>query len=230
MPDSPTPETLAWLRQSAAVDGAAYSQVLLHLLERLEALEQRPIPGAVELAAPTPEAAPVATDKELRSVYSGGTWGGHGPALRDVYDLGRQHGAGETRQAAAQPAPVTTGEQWDVLANRLWDQYATTGPGGNQFMLVGDFGTALELARQHGAAPPAPVPVVVPVAVAKRLPAEGDCDAEGRCWLFSKVESEWRLLNVANPGVPHLKYCFSHWLPAHAIPLPHAGEVEGPNA
>jgi hypothetical protein len=64
MPDSPPPTTLAWLRQTAAVDGAAYSQVLLHLLERVEALEQRPIPGFVELAAPTPEAAPVATDKE----------------------------------------------------------------------------------------------------------------------------------------------------------------------
>jgi hypothetical protein len=51
-----TPKTLAWLHQSAAVDGAAYSQVLLHLLERVEALEQRPIPGAVELVAPTPEA------------------------------------------------------------------------------------------------------------------------------------------------------------------------------
>jgi hypothetical protein len=42
MPESPPPlseTTLAWLRQSAAVDGAAYSQVLLHLLERVEALE-----------------------------------------------------------------------------------------------------------------------------------------------------------------------------------------------
>jgi hypothetical protein len=73
----------------------------------------------------------------------------------------------------------------------------------------------------------APAPAVVPVAVSERLPGKGDCDAEGMCWLFSKVESEWRLLNVANPGVPHLKYCFSHWLPAHAIPLPQAGEVEG---
>jgi hypothetical protein len=33
--------TLAWLRQSAAVDGAAFSQVLLHLLERVEALEHK---------------------------------------------------------------------------------------------------------------------------------------------------------------------------------------------
>jgi hypothetical protein len=64
MPDSPPPETLAWLRQSAAVDGAAYSQVLLHLLERVEALEQRPIPGTVELTTPTPKATPVVTDEE----------------------------------------------------------------------------------------------------------------------------------------------------------------------
>jgi len=60
MPDSPPPETLAWLRQTATANGATYSQVLLHLLERVEALEQRPIPGTVELAAPTPESAPLA--------------------------------------------------------------------------------------------------------------------------------------------------------------------------
>jgi hypothetical protein len=30
---------LAWLRQSVLVDGATYSRVLLHLLERLDALE-----------------------------------------------------------------------------------------------------------------------------------------------------------------------------------------------
>ena len=39
MPESP-PETLAWLRQSAALDGAVVSQILLHLLERVEALEK----------------------------------------------------------------------------------------------------------------------------------------------------------------------------------------------
>jgi len=33
-------EGLAWLQQSARVHGATYSQVLLHLLERVEALEQ----------------------------------------------------------------------------------------------------------------------------------------------------------------------------------------------
>jgi hypothetical protein len=34
-----SPETLAWLRQSAKFDGAVTAQVLLHLLERVEALE-----------------------------------------------------------------------------------------------------------------------------------------------------------------------------------------------
>jgi hypothetical protein len=161
MADSPPPETLAWLRHAAAVDGAAYSQVLLHLLDRVGALEQRPIPGFVELAAPTPEAAPVATDgpndeawrefieqihhaqhvairegecprfdlvemaqalwrealeqqipptpeaapvatdEELFSAYDAPY--GFAPALRAVYDLGRQHGAAQP--PAAQPAP-----------------------------------------------------------------------------------------------------------------------------
>jgi len=67
MPDSPPPETLAWLRQTAKFDGATTAQVLLHLLERVEALEQRPIPGTVELAAPTPDVTPVATDAELQN-------------------------------------------------------------------------------------------------------------------------------------------------------------------
>jgi hypothetical protein len=44
------PETLAWLRQTAKFGGVT-AQALLHLLERLEALERRPIPGTVEMAA-----------------------------------------------------------------------------------------------------------------------------------------------------------------------------------
>ena len=62
--------------------------------------------------------------------------------------------------------------------------------------------------------PPQPIPV------SERLPGPGDCDAEGRCWLCGKVEGDWRLLNPEKSGVPQLKYCFSHWLPAHALPVP----------
>ena len=118
-----SPQTLAWLRQSAAVDGAAYSQVLLNLLERVEALEakdqldaeawasmrrascdyQRRLSNLeaaenlrqqdedAELAAPTPEAAPVATNEELFYLAELGGFRIH--AYRACYDLGREHGA-----------------------------------------------------------------------------------------------------------------------------------------
>ena len=96
MPESPSPlpETLAWLRQTAKFEGGVTAQVLLHLLERVEALEARPIPGSVELAAP------VATDLELCNAYNNAPGHSFGPALRAVYNLGRQHGA-----AAPQHAP-----------------------------------------------------------------------------------------------------------------------------
>jgi hypothetical protein len=63
-------------------------------------------------------------------------------------------------------------------------------------------------------------PAIEPVPVTERLPGPEDCDAEGRCWLCGKVEGDWRLLNSANSGVPQLKYCFSHWLPHWALPVP----------
>ena len=79
-------------------------------------------------------------------------------------------------------------------------------------------GPPAELLERHAA----------PVPVAERLPGPKDCDAEGRCWLCGKVEGDWRLINPANAGVPRLQYYFSHWLPAHALPLPapQGGEVE----
>jgi hypothetical protein len=63
-------------------------------------------------------------------------------------------------------------------------------------------------------------PAITPIPVSERLPGAEDCDAEGRCWMHGKVEGDWRLISAANPGVPHLRYCFSHWLPFHALPLP----------
>jgi len=103
MPESPPPETLAWLHQAARIDGATYAQVLLHLLERVEALEQRSTCKQSLQVPPTPEAAPVATDEELCRVFDDGPTS-FTPALRAVYNLGRQHGAAQP--PAAQPAPV----------------------------------------------------------------------------------------------------------------------------
>jgi hypothetical protein len=77
--------TLAWLHQSATVKGSTYSQVLLHLLDRVEALEakyetQRLAPlewgkdvdkldRLIALDRDDDEAAPVATDEELADCY-----------------------------------------------------------------------------------------------------------------------------------------------------------------
>jgi len=93
-------EDLLWLRQCAAVDGNTYDRLLLHLLERVESLEARPIPGTVELVSSTPEAAPVATDGQRLAMRS---WSSHGPTFdsdlvefgRNCLNLGRQHGAAQ---------------------------------------------------------------------------------------------------------------------------------------
>ena len=120
------PQTLAWLRQTAKFDGAAYSQVLLHLLERVEALEQQPTCKQALQVPPTPEAAPLVTDEELLAMRS---WSSHGPTFdsdlvefgRACYNLGRQHGAAQP--PAAQPAsPVApAGGLVERVANAIGD-------------------------------------------------------------------------------------------------------------
>jgi hypothetical protein len=74
MSNSLSPDDLAWLRQCAAVDGNTYDRLLLHLLERVEALEaaqQQPHQDKLDrLIAldrdgdePAPEAAPPAAEQ-----------------------------------------------------------------------------------------------------------------------------------------------------------------------
>jgi len=59
-----------------------------------------------------------------------------------------------------------------------------------------------------------------PVPLSERLPGPEDCNAEGRCWMLLNVAGDWRLVNPEKSGLPQLEYGFSHWLPAHALPLP----------
>ena len=53
--NEPPAETVAWLKQSAKLDGSTYSQILLMILERLELLENAqqaaPAGGLVERVA-----------------------------------------------------------------------------------------------------------------------------------------------------------------------------------
>ena len=66
----------------------------------------------------------------------------------------------------------------------------------------------------------------VPVAVAERLPGEGDCDAEGRCWWYMaahttgifRQSSTWCL----GKRVAEDFSIWTHWLPHWALPLPEA--------
>ena len=60
MPEPLPPTTLAWLRQTAKFEGAVTAQVLLHLLERVEALEAANHFVEMPKMPPTPEAAPAA--------------------------------------------------------------------------------------------------------------------------------------------------------------------------
>jgi hypothetical protein len=97
MPDSLPPETLAWLRQTAKFE--VNPQALLHLLDRVEVLGHRPTCKEFLQVPPIPEAAPVATDAEIRE-YAGERFP---MCLRGAYNLGRQHGAAQP--PAAQPVP-----------------------------------------------------------------------------------------------------------------------------
>jgi len=63
-----------------------------------------------------------------------------------------------------------------------------------------------------------------PIPVSERLPGPGDCDERGRCWWYEM--RRWRLAGPMEDSEEYMNVlaaCFSHWLGAHALPLP---EVE----
>ena len=71
-----------------------------------------------------------------------------------------------------------------------------------------------------------PAPAVVPVPVSERLPGEGDLHPEGKwCWGW-KHRRYWAMMQISCFGGESDPDKGTHWLPAHAIPLPQAGEGE----
>ena len=128
----------------------------------------------------------------------------------------------------ARPAPEV-GEVGDLI-RCLQIRAVSLGAEGANLSQRGDayyFDRAATLLSQLSA----PAPAVVPVAKSERLPDSrpesegGDCDAEGRCWVFMPRRAtpfpHWTLLWIGHMQPEH-----SHWRPASAIPLPQAGEVE----
>jgi len=57
-----------------------------------------------------------------------------------------------------------------------------------------------------------------PVPVSERLPGEGDCTAQGWCWVFYQGFATWTLEPPLGQDGKHTGY--THWLPFHALPLP----------
>ena len=110
------------------------------------------------------------------------------------------------------PAPAPAGEVADetrYLTKELRDQADDLSPSLELFGLIH---RAADLLEQHH---PAPVPV------SERLPELGDCDGEHYCWRWNTIGGLWARQPLARSW-----YEFeSHWLPAHALPLP-SGEVE----
>jgi hypothetical protein len=106
----------------------------------------------------------------------------------------------------------TTAEQFTRAAELLQQQ---------QHLL----GLACAELDRLGAFSAAPAPAVAPVAVSER-PWErpGWLDREGRCWFLSLRFFTWSLESPPVALTRGIGRCFS--LPAHAIPLPQAGEVE----
>lgn len=69
-------------------------------------------------------------------------------------------------------------------------------------------------------------PELQPVPVSERLPEPKDCDAEGRCWVWWKSGVRWVLDEWTHQELREgpLSDYVSHWLPAHALPLPTAND------
>ncbi len=68
-------------------------------------------------------------------------------------------------------------------------------------------------------------PTITPIPVSERLPGPEDCNAEGFCWWFCAADPTVGTFGVAACWVlrkhePDDDDWRTHWLPAHALPIP----------
>ena len=112
-----------------------------------------------------------------------------------------------------QPAPAAEGEVRGLVAEL---QSTASGLESQSYPQTAALITrAAELLQQQH---PTPVPV------SERLPGPGDLNDKGWCWVLYRGFATWALEPpLGQDGKPT---GYTHWLPAHALPLPQ-GEVEG---
>ncbi len=94
------------------------------------------------------------------------------------------------------------------LADRLIGDVLAANAGPGRIELLPD-GTQIIEPAEHTLL----VPVLQPVPVAERLPGPEDLDVEGTCWVWNFTAYTWGLFRLDLTA-------HSHWLPAHALPLP----------
>jgi hypothetical protein len=103
-----------WAQQEGWANRSVFSDssCIIELRDRLEALEvrQQPLQDKLDRLIALDRDDPanslverVATDEELCQLYYDAPEHGFGPALRAVYDLGRQHGAAPIRSGPESP-------------------------------------------------------------------------------------------------------------------------------
>ena len=134
------------------------------------------------------------------------------------------------RQAA--PVPVPVSESTDEALAAFTAYFCRNYPGPDTVIYRPEwhaprlFRAVVDAIRRCGSPAstlPLPEPAPVPVPVDERLPGPEDCDKEGYCWRWNTIAGSW-----ARQPISRRWYAFeSHWLPAHALPLPASGrEVE----
>ena len=149
--------------------------------------------GAITYHLPI-ELLPLARQTGAAELAVGRPWDGH--TASDVIE--------RMRAWASTPQPPADGEVVE-LVKFLREQVhaclqAPWTPG------VKHFGRAAFLLEQRH---PAPVPV------SERLPSAADCDVEDNCWWFDPhADGAWY--------VDTFQSCYTHWLPANALPTPEA--------
>jgi hypothetical protein len=151
----------------------------------------------------------VSNTSDVVSPQGGRAW--HGWALREAFLAGCSYSA----HSRPEPNPPTLKEisDWIISEQRLGAKWAKRV----------DHHDALPVACAaiHAFAryvPSSPLPV----SVSERMPGEGDCDKEGRCWWLrvgTDGVGDWTQQSVCTL-IQCNTYRLTHWLPAHALPLP----------
>ncbi len=143
--------------------------------------------------------------------------------------------ADKARAALAEPESKTaTKAELDKFVEEYWGSMKGFYPGGHETIY-----TPFELiAREHfanfardvlarwGNHPGSPDSSLQPISVSERLPGPEDCDREGNAWAWRRFDPEG---GIDNGDFWCLASCewlgdedsgFTHWLPAHALPVP----------